>query len=35
MMFVCNGIMNLLRNPWVGGLAVGRELENRLRLPEY
>jgi 2-polyprenyl-6-methoxyphenol hydroxylase-like FAD-dependent oxidoreductase len=34
-MVVRNGIMKLLRIPWIADFAVGRDLANNVRLPEY
>lgn len=34
-LFLRNQIMNLMRIPWVADLAVGRDLADRIALPEY
>ncbi|HEY1801593.1 MAG TPA: FAD-binding domain [Terriglobales bacterium] len=34
-MFLHNQVMNLLRIPWIADLAVGRDLSDRIELPEY
>ncbi|MGC2331695.1 MAG: FAD-binding domain [Candidatus Acidiferrales bacterium] len=34
-MFLRNQVMNLLKIPWVADLAVGRDLEDKIAIPEY